>query len=149
MNIYFCTVGRDLGRKIDKSPNPLLSGDYDINQLKSTFAFKSIQVQHVSHAIGKNTSSKSFRNDNISSYFLKFAFPYIKYSLVLFFNTSIESSQLPDKWKIARITPIFKEGDKAYKENYQPIYILPVVAGLFEKLIFDQLYNYLNKNNLI
>ena len=34
MNKYFCSVGRDLAGKIDKSPNPLLSGDYDINESK-------------------------------------------------------------------------------------------------------------------
>ena len=64
-------------------------------------------------------------------------------------NTSIESCHFPDKWKIARITIIFKEGDRACKENYGPISVLLVVARLFEKLIFDQLYNYRNKNNLI
>ena len=57
---YFCSVGRDLAGKIDKSPNPLLSGDYDINPLKSTFVFNSIQAQHVSEAIDKIKSSKSF-----------------------------------------------------------------------------------------
>ena len=92
MNKYFCSVRRDLAEKIDKSPNPLLSGDYDINPLKSTFVFNTIPVQHLSEAIGKIKSSKSFANDSISSYFLKLAFPYIKTSLVLLLNTSIESS---------------------------------------------------------
>ena len=149
MNKYFCSVARDLAGKIDKSLNPLLSGDYDINPLKSTFTLNSIQVQHVREELGKIKVSKSFRHDNISSYFLKLAFPYIKTSLVLLFNTSIESDLFPDKWKFARITPIFKEGDRACKENYRPISVLPVVARLFEKLIFDQLYNYLNINNLL
>ena len=31
MNKYFCSVSRDLAGKIDRSQNPLLSGDYDIN----------------------------------------------------------------------------------------------------------------------
>ena len=85
----------------------------------------------------------------MSSYFLKLAIPYIKNSLVLLFNTCIKSCHSPDKWKIARMTPIFKEGDTAFKANYRPISVLPVVARLFEKFIFDQLYNYLNMKNLI
>ena len=93
MNKYFCSVGRDLAGKIDKSPNSLLSGDYDINPLKITFTFNSIQVHHVGEALGKIKVSKSFGNDNISSHFLKLAFPYIKTSLVLLFNTSIESME--------------------------------------------------------
>ena len=41
------------------------------------------------------------------------------------------------------------EGERACKENYRPISVFPVVARLFQKLIFDQLYNYLSKNNLM
>ena len=150
MNKYLSSVGRELARKTDKCPNPLPSGEYDINPLKSIFVFSSIQAQHVSEAIGKIKSSKSFGDDNFSSYFLILAFPYFTNSLVLLFNTSsIPSCHFPDKWKIFRITPMFKEGDRACKENYRPISVLSVVTRLFEKLIFDQLYNYLNKNNLI
>ena len=38
--------------------------------------------------------------------------PFIEKSLANLFNTSIETSQFPDMWKCARVTPIFKEGDK-------------------------------------
>ena len=98
MRKYFSFVGRDLAVKIDERPNPLLSGEYSVNPLKSTSVFSSIQTQHVSEAIGNIKSSKSFGNDNISSYFLKLAFPYIKNSLVLLFNNSIQSCHFPDKW---------------------------------------------------
>jgi len=50
--------------------------------------------------------------------------------------------------KIARIIPVFKYGERTYKENYWPISVLLVVARLFEKLIFDQQYNCLSKNDL-
>ena len=33
--------------------------------------------------------------------------------------------------------------------NYRPISVLPVVARLFEKLIYEQLYSYLNENNFL
>ena len=33
--------------------------------------------------------------------------------------------------------------------NYRPISVISVVAKIFEKLIFEQLYEYLNNNNLI
>ena len=64
------------------------------------------------------------------------------------FNTSIETSQFPNLWKLARITPIFKGGDRSDKSNYRPISILPVISRLFEKLIADQLYQYMNENDM-
>ena len=53
-----------------------------------------------------------------------------------------------DSWKIARITPIFKDGDRAEKSNYRPISVLPVISKLFEKLVFNQLYQYMKENGL-
>ena len=44
MSKYLSSVGKDLAGQIGKSPNPLLSGDYDINPLKSTFV--SIQSKY-------------------------------------------------------------------------------------------------------
>ena len=61
---------------------------------------------------------------------------------------SSQTSQFPDSWKVARITPIFKEGDKTEKSNYRPISVLPVISKLFEKLVFNQLYHYMKENSL-
>ena len=60
----------------------------------------------------------------------------------------METSQFPDAWKIARIVSVFKDGDKEIKSNYRPISILPVISRLFEKLIADQVYQYMNENSL-
>ena len=42
-----------------------------------------------------------------------------------------------------------KEGPADESSNYRPISVLPVVSRLFEKLIYDQLYHYLDSNKLI
>ena len=62
------------------------------------------------------------------------------------FNTSIETSQFPDSWKVARVTPIFKNGAKTDQSNYRPISVLPVISRLFEKLVTNQLYQHMDKN---
>ena len=80
---------------------------------------------------------------------MKLALPLIENSLTFLFNTSIQTSQFPKVWKVARVTPIFKGGEKTDKSNYRPISVLPVISRLFEKLIFDQLYQYLNEKDLI
>ena len=109
MNSFFCSVGKDLADKIDSSPNPLLSGDYDVNKNKAKFRFKTIEVQEIRDAFSTVKTAKSFGTDNISSYSLKLALPFIGNSLAVLFNTSIETGQFPDSWKVARVTPIFKD----------------------------------------
>ena len=52
-------------------------------------------------------------------------------------------------WKLANVIPIIKKGDKQLIKNYRPISLLPICGKMFEKFIFNNLYNYLNGNNLI
>ena len=54
-----------------------------------------------------------------------------------------------DAWKLARVSPISKEGLKTDPSNYRPISVLPVVSKLIERVVFNQLYNYFNKNSLL
>ena len=49
--------------------------------------------------------------------------------------------QFLDSWKVARVAPTYKDGPTDDGSNYRPIYVLPVVARIFEKLIYEQLYS--------
>ena len=120
--------------------NSLLSGKYQIKSSTANFRFRPIMVQDIREAIAKLTTSKSFGTDTISSYFLKMALPFLENSI----NTSLETGIFPDIWKISRVAPIYKEGDKSEKSNYRPISVLPVISRLFERLVYDQLYQHLN-----
>ena len=91
-------------------------------------------------------TSFGFGSDGIVSHFIKIAFPVNSHSLSRIYNLSIESGTPPDTWKIARVAPIFKSGSTEDRSNYRPISVLPEVSRLFEKLIYDQLYEYLDSN---
>ena len=149
MNDYFCTVGIGLAKDIEETENSLLSGKYQIKSSTANFRFRPIMVQDIREAIAKLTTSKSFGTDTISSYFLKMALPFLENSIAMLFNTSLETGIFPDIWKISRVAPIYKEGDKSEKSNYRPISVLPVISRLFERLVYDQLYQHLNSNNLL
>ena len=43
----------------------------------------------------------------------------------------------------------FKKRPKSDLNNYRPISVLPIVSKLFEKIIYQQLYDYLDKNKLL
>ena len=56
----------------------------------------------------------------------------------------MESGVFPDNLKIAAICPIYKgERSKSSPNNYRPVSVLPIVARLFEKIIHNQLYDYI------
>ena len=87
--------------------------------------------------------------DNIPYKLLKIAADVVAPSLTCIFNQSLLTGLYPSDWKLAKVTPIFKNGSKTDLNNYRPISVIPAVAKIFEKIIYDQLYNYLNVNDLL
>ena len=146
-NSYFCSVGEKLAYKIEDCANPFLNGM--LYNCSTRFHFENIPDQHIRDAMAKIKTSNGFRDDNISSNILKLALPIVSKSLICLFNRSITQCKFPTAWKIARVTSIFKDGDKRSKENYRPISVLPVISRLCEKILCNQLYNYLNINGLL
>ena len=67
----------------------------------------------------------------------------------IIFQNILMTSIYPDMCKPADVTPIIKKGDKQLIKNYRPISLLPICGKIFEKIIFNNLYSYLNTNNLI
>ena len=54
-----------------------------------------------------------------------------------------------DKWKMSNVCPIHKKEAKNLKENCRPISLLPILGEIFEKVLFDSLYDYFINNNLL
>ena len=59
---------------------------------------------------------------------------------------SIKATSVPNEWKHAKITPIFKSGTHSHFDNYRPISVLPF-SKILEKAVHYQLINYLETNN--
>ena len=147
INNFFCTIGETLSDKIPSARNPLLENDYEVNPEKNKFQFHVINTLQLEKIFSKFKTSKGCGTDGIASCFLKLALPVISESLCDIFNLSLATGCFPDSWKIARVAPIFKNGQPDDRSNYRPISVLPVLARVFEKIIHNQLYHYLDKNN--
>ena len=59
------------------------------------------------------------------------------------------SGTFPDDWKCARVTPLFKQGEASDLNNYRPISVISVIAKVFERIVYDQLYNFLSNEDII
>ena len=88
-------------------------------------------------------ANKATGSDGISSQMLLLC------DVSIIFRTILLTSTYPDIWKLANVTPIFKKGDKQLIKNCSPISLLPICGKHFEKIIFNNLYSYLDVNNLI
>ena len=59
------------------------------------------------------------------------------------------SGTFPDDWKCARVTPLFKQREASDLNNYRPISVISVIAKVFERIVYDQLYNCLSNEDII
>ena len=59
-------------------------------------------------------------------------------------NEAILSGKFPDSLKLSNIVPVHKKKDPTDKCNYRPVSILPLLSKVFEKIMYDQLYIYMN-----
>lgn len=61
--------------------------------------------------------------------------------LSILFNKSLAECKFPSKWKTGFVSPIFKEGNKDDVANYRPISILCAISKVFERLVFNKLFD--------
>ena len=64
------------------------------------------------------------------------------------FETSIKTSSIPDEWKDAKISAIYKKGNKKLACNYRPISLTSVVCKCMEKIIRNHIISYMKVNGL-
>ena len=108
-----------------------------------------IQECEIISLIRNLNPNKAMGSDGISAHMLLICDLSIVLPLKLIFQNILESSIYPDLWKLANVTPIHKKNDKQLVGNYRPISLLPICSKMFEKLVFNGLYSYLDNNHLI
>ena len=146
-NSHFSTIGPNLANSI-----PTKSGLSHLNYLtktNSTFELVTTSYSKVLALLRKLNKTKATGLDKIPARLLKDCSDLIATSLCSIFNQSIISGIFPEEWKSAKVTPLFKNGQRSDPNNYRPISVTPIVAKVFERIIYDQLYDYLTANNLI
>ena len=92
---------------------------------------------------------KAHGHDDISIRMIKICDKSLLKPLTILFQNSTKSSCYPVIWKSSNIIPAHKKNDKQLVENYRPISLLPIFGKIFEKIIFNRLYNFLLQKELL
>ena len=69
--------------------------------------------------------------------------------LTAIFRQYLETSQLPDDWRNAYITPIFKKGNHHESSNYRPVSLTSVCCKLLEHIVCSHIREHLDVNNVL
>ena len=68
--------------------------------------------------------------------------------LSILFNALILNSELPNDWKIAHISAIYKKGAKQLAENYRPVSLTSILVKQLESLVREEIIQHMKKLHL-
>jgi hypothetical protein len=148
-NNFFANIGSELADKIKKVSDKTVM-DYLSKKVHSKFHLVETSPEEVDKIILSLTKKHSCGYDNLSTMLLKILDKNINILLALIINLSIAKGIFPEKLKMAIVCPIYKEQnlDIHNFSSYRPISLLPALSKVFERVVYAQLYNYMNSNNL-
>ena len=122
---------------------------FNLHEIKQLKFFGTPDRSKVLSLIRSMDSKKAHGCNDLSIAMLKICDLAIVEPLSLIYEKCLESGKYPSLWKKANVLPIHKKESRQLKKNYRPISMLPICGKLFEKLIFDEIYDHLVKNDLL
>ena len=120
----------------EKSENIFISDVYNITEETVSLKLKSLNP------------NKSPGPDKIYPRLLKELHNELAKPLAILFNLSLKEGVLPNDWKHAEVTAIFKKGSKTEPTNYRPVSLTSVVCKILESFIRDVVQIHMEKHKL-
>ena len=142
-NNVFTNIGPALADKITCSVDPMSYVDNIMN---------SIVISYVSCMDVKDTilslKNSSPGYDKLPAYIAKQCIENYVVPLTYIINMSLIEGIFPSKFKLVKVVPIFKSGESD-SYNYRPISVLSFFSKIFEKIIYNYVVHFMDKNDTI
>ena len=144
-NNFFVNIGSSMAKSIPPVNRGFTQRTNHAGLANSFFFFEPSTPYEVNEIIRALNDQKAKRKLDSETKFMKYANPVISVYLSHLFNLCITTGVFPDSLKIAEVIPIFKKGNTDKPTNYRPIFLLSQFNKIFEKLIYNRIYSYLEK----
>ena len=155
-----CDVWRAVNQSLGKNRKSSITSDLSPDAWNEHFASVGNKLcskfSENDELIWRNNSSiynfkfKSLLEEDVLAFINKLSSEIICSSLTILFNMSLYNGEIPNEWKKARVTPVYKnKGSKQDPNNFRPIFVIGHIPKLFEKLVDSQLRKYLQSHSFI
>ena len=144
LNNFFASIGRDISdsfQSTDELPQ-------DFQSISNSIIFREVTPSHIESIIS-NLKNKACHISSYPARALKCIRHIISPILSQFVNKSMNFGIFPNSLKTARVIPLFKSGATTNLTNYRPISVLPLLSKVFERVVHNQLYSFLEKYKLL
>ena len=135
-NIFFKSVPDKISSMCDKRKPWLQNSAQSIH----TFKFHKISLDDVLKSLKSLPEKSGMDMHGFERRLLRLSSDHVVDSLPCTINSSLNSGRIFYYWKIARVTPVYKNsGDVHVMSNYRPISVIGHIAKIMEQLIRTQL----------
>ena len=144
LNDYITKNGSNLAEEIPQNYR-----NFNTKSCEKSIFFSPTNTFEIFNTCAKMTNSHSEGLDHINNIFMKFFNPVIAEPLSILLNRCMTTGIFPKRFKIAKVCPLFKSGQRNDPSNYRPISILPSLSKIFEKIIHTRISNFLETTKQI
>ena len=110
-----------------------------------SFSFSLTDITDIENEINYLNPNKATTFNNIPAKNLKQTSDICSPTLNKIWCEAVSICSFPSKLKLADITATYKDGDATCVKNYRPISVLPVVSKLFERIMQNQIFLYIEE----
>ena len=103
-----------------------------------------VSVPDVYSAVTSLDTSKTVRPDRISPRVLKYFAAELCDPIHHLFCTSLRTQELSSEWRLHKITPVIKSGEKASISNYRPISLLCCISKVLEQIVCNKCIDFIS-----
>lgn len=121
-------------------PNENIYNHSVSNNYSEHIGIGTITISEVQDAIKRLKNKLTSGPDLIPSFIVRDCGNVFSLPLCILFNISIKTATFPNIWKLAKICPVFKNGDLALICNYRAISLLCNFAKVFEIVLYNRIY---------
>ena len=148
MNTFFITKVQTIVAGLRQVPSDLSGCNKVMHGRDISLSMKYVTVWKVRKLLSclKNKTSTSV--DQLDNFAVKIAADHIAGPLHHVISLSIMQRKFPTCWKYTKIVPLHKKKSRLYRENYRPVAILSPLSKILEKVMYEVIYNYFERNNL-
>ena len=147
-NNYFSTICSDLQDQIHYYGNDF--SKYLQQPNDHNFFINPTDELEIINLIDNLCSNKATGPHTIPTDILQLIKFNIATPLTMIINLSFSTGVYPDNLKIVKVIPVYKDkGSMLQCSNYRPISLLSNINKIYEKIMYNRLYNFLNLHNSI
>ena len=108
-----------------------------------------VSIEGVQKLLQKLNPQKACGPDQIPAKILRDLADVIAPPLTLIFQKSLDEGNIPNDWRTANVTAIFKKGERYKASNYRPVSLTSLCCKIQEHIIVSSILKHLDAHQIL